>query len=119
MPQATPPDLHHEPGRGHSLARHYPQGLRIDPHAHTWAQVLYAVAGVMWVEVGREALVVPPQRAVWLPPGTVHSIHMMSAVKMHNLYLHEKNVQHLSKHSDVFEINGLLRGQFKNPAPLV
>jgi quercetin dioxygenase-like cupin family protein len=93
--------------------------LRIDPHAHTWAQVLYAVAGVMWVEVGREALVVPPQRAVWLPPGTVHSIHMMSAVKMHNLYLHEKNVQHLSKHSDVFEINGLLRGQFKNPAPLV
>jgi AraC-like DNA-binding protein/mannose-6-phosphate isomerase-like protein (cupin superfamily) len=109
MPKATPPDLHHEPGRGHSLARHYPQGLRIDPHAHTWAQVLYAVAGVMWVEVGREALVVPPQRAVWLPPGTVHSIHMMSAVKMRNLYLHETNVQHLSKHSDVFEINGLLR----------
>jgi hypothetical protein len=91
------------------LARHYPQGLRIDPHAHTWSQVLYAVAGVMWVEVGREALVVPPQRAVWLPPGTVHSIHMMSAVKMRNLYLHEENVQHLSKHSDVFEINELLR----------
>jgi AraC-like DNA-binding protein len=54
-------------------------------------------------------LVVPPQRAVWLPPGTVHSIHMMSAVKMRNLYLHEKNVRHLSKHSDIFEINGLLR----------
>jgi AraC-like DNA-binding protein len=34
---------------------------------------------------------------------------MMSAVKMRNLYLHEENVQHLSKHSDVFEINGLLR----------
>ncbi|SAL24198.1 hypothetical protein AWB69_01743 [Caballeronia udeis] len=48
-------------------------------------------------------------RAVWLRPGTVHSIRMMSAVKMRNFYLHERDVQRLSKHSDVFEINGLLR----------
>jgi AraC-like DNA-binding protein len=109
MAQAAPPDLDDGPGSGHSLVRQYPRGLRIEPHAHAWAQVLYAVAGVMWVEVGREALVVPPQRAVWLPPGTVHSIHMMSAVEMRNLYLHERNIQHLSKHGDVFEINGLLR----------
>jgi len=109
MPKAAPPDLHDEPGRGHSLARHYPRGLRIDPHAHTWAQVLYAVSGVMWVEVGREALVVPPQRAVWLPPGTVHSLHMMSVVEMRNIYLHERDVSGLSKHCEVFEINGLLR----------
>jgi AraC-like DNA-binding protein len=109
MSKAAPPDLNDDSERGKSLARHYPRGLHIDPHAHDWAQVLYAVAGVMWVEVGREALVVPPQRAVWLPSGTVHSIHMMSAVEMRNLYLRDKDVQHLCKHSDVFEINGLLR----------
>jgi AraC-like DNA-binding protein len=83
--------------------------LRIDPHAHEWAQVLYAVAGVMWVEVGNEALVVPPQRAVWLPPQTVHSIRMMTAVEMRNLYLPESDVPHLSDKADVFEVNGLLR----------
>ncbi|CAD6560890.1 HTH-type transcriptional regulator NimR [Paraburkholderia kirstenboschensis] len=112
MPKAAPPELPEldgEHGRGRSLVRHYPRGLGIDPHAHDWAQVLYAISGVMWVEVGREALIVPPQRAVWLPPGTVHSIHMMSAVEMRNLYLHGQNVQHLSKHTDVFEINSLLR----------
>jgi len=109
MPQAVPPDLHDVRRPGHSLARHYPRGMRIDPHAHDWAQVLYAVAGVMWVEVGREALLVPPQRAVWLPAGTVHSIHMMSAVDMRNLYLHEQNVRPLSTQSGVFEVNGLLR----------
>lgn len=108
MTQAQPPDLHEE-ADGHSLQRHYPRGLHIEPHSHTWAQVLYAVSGVMWVEAGREALVVPPQRAVWLPAGTQHSIHMMSDVDMRNLYLHERNVGHLSAHSDVFEINGLLR----------
>src|ERR1700759_2087315 len=109
MPKALPPDLSRDAGPGKSLARHYPRGLRIDPHSHTWAQVLYAVSGVMWVEAGREALVVPPQRAVWLPAGTQHSIHMMSDVDMRNLYLHERNVGHLSADSDVFEINGLLR----------
>ncbi|WP_408232424.1 AraC family transcriptional regulator [Paraburkholderia sediminicola] len=108
MPKARPPELHDEADAS-SLARHYPRGLRIDPHSHTWAQVLYAVSGVMWVEVGREALVVPPQRAVWLPAGTLHSIHMMSEVEMRNLYLHERNVGHLSRRSDVFEVNGLLR----------
>ena len=108
MPKARPPELP-EDDDARSLARRYPRGLHIEPHSHTWAQVLYAVAGVMWVEVGREALVVPPQRAVWLPAGTVHSIHMMSEVEMRNLYLHQRNVQHLSPHSDVFEINGLLR----------
>jgi AraC-like DNA-binding protein len=109
MPQAAPPELDDEPGRGRSLARHYPRGLHIEPHSHTWAQVLYAVSGVMWVEVEREALVVPPQRAVWLPPGTQHAIHMLSAVDMRNLYLHECDSQHLSASSEVFEINGLLR----------
>lgn len=109
MPQASPPDLSDDAGRGKSLARNYPRGLRIDPHSHDWAQVLYAVAGVMWVEVGREALVVPPQRAVWLPPRTEHSIRMMSAVEMRNLYLRDSDIQHLNGSSDVFEVNGLLR----------
>lgn len=109
MSKAVPPDLSENTGPGKSLARRYPRGLRIDPHSHAWAQVLYAVAGVMWVEVGRQALVVPPQRAVWLPPDTVHSIRMMSAVEMRNLYLREDDVKHLSKQPDVFQINGLLR----------
>ncbi|MDQ7981631.1 hypothetical protein QYH69_30885 [Paraburkholderia sp. SARCC-3016] len=41
--------------------------------------MLYAVSGVMWVEVGQEALVVPPQRAVWLPPESTHSIRQVRA----------------------------------------
>jgi AraC-like DNA-binding protein len=109
MPKAVPPDLSRDAGPGKSLARHYPRGTQIDPHSHTWAQVLYAVAGVMWVEVGQEALVVPPQRAVWVPPAAVHSIRMMSAVEMRNVYLREADVQHLSRAPEVFEVNGLLR----------
>ncbi|WP_322057101.1 helix-turn-helix transcriptional regulator [Paraburkholderia sp. J63] len=116
MPQAAPPPLNDAPGLSRALARHYPRGHHIEPHSHTWAQVLYAVSGVMWVEAGREALVVPPQRAVWLPPGTPHAIHMMSAVEMRNLYLHERDVGHLSQQCEVFQIDGLLRELIKTMA---
>jgi AraC-like DNA-binding protein len=116
MPKATPPDLRDEGQHGRALARRYSRGVRIDPHAHDWAQVLYAVAGVMWVEAGREALIVPPQRAVWLPPGTVHAISMLSAVDMRNLYFPDRYVQHLSRSCDVFEVNGLLRELIKTLA---
>ncbi|MQR00567.1 AraC family transcriptional regulator [Glaciimonas soli] len=109
MPKATPPSFHDNITEGKSIARQYPRGMHIDPHAHEWAQVLYAVEGVMWVEAEREALIVPPQRAVWLPAGTVHSIQMLSAVDMRNLYLHECKITHLSKQSDVFEVSKLLR----------
>jgi quercetin dioxygenase-like cupin family protein len=52
VPLARPPELP-EDDDAHSLARRYPRGMHIEPHSHTWAQVLYAVAGVMWVEVDR------------------------------------------------------------------
>ncbi|MFD1554934.1 AraC family transcriptional regulator [Paraburkholderia silviterrae] len=116
MPEAAPPPLTDAPGLSRALARHYPRGLHIEPHSHSWAQVLYAVSGVMWVEAGREALVVPPQRAVWLPPGTTHAIHMMSAVEMRNLYFHERDIGHLSKQCEVFQIDGLLRELIKTIA---
>lgn len=64
MARATPPDLSStsKPLRG--LARSYPRGLYIEPHQHAWGQMLYAISGVMWLETEREALLVPPQRAV-------------------------------------------------------
>lgn len=69
MALAAPPDLSDHAVPVQPLARTYPRGLYVEPHRHDWGQLLYAMSGVMWVETPREALVVPPQRAVWLPPG--------------------------------------------------
>lgn len=109
MTRATPPRLDEDPRTLHTLQREYPRGTQIEPHAHTWAQVLYAAQGVMWVEIGHEALIVPPQRAVWLPPGTPHAIRMMSAVQMRNLYLHPETASSLGQRGDVFDVSPLLR----------
>lgn len=109
MTRATPPRLDENHHTLHTLQREYPRGTQIEPHAHTWAQVLYAVQGVMWVEIGQEALVVPPQRAVWLPAGTPHAIRMMSAVQMRNLYLRPATASPLGSRAEVFEVSPLLR----------
>jgi AraC-like DNA-binding protein len=109
MTRATPPRLDQDDRALHTLQREYLRGTFIEPHAHAWAQVLYAIEGVMWVEAGNEALVVPPQRAVWLPPGLPHSIRMMSAVRMRNLYLQPQAVTALSPRGEVFDVSPMLR----------
>ncbi|MET0949369.1 MAG: helix-turn-helix transcriptional regulator [Pseudomonas sp.] len=109
MALATPPDLSDIAVPVQPLARTYPRGRYIEPHEHVWGQVLYATSGVMWVETPLEALVVPPQRAVWLPPGVVHGIRVVTDLEMRNIYLRPAIAETLEKTVQVFEVGRLLR----------
>lgn len=109
MALAAPPDLSDHAVPVQPLARTYPRGLHIEPHSHDWGQLLYAMSGVMWVETPREALVVPPQRAVWLPPGVEHGIRVVSDLQMRNIYLRPALAATLDSQVQVIEVGGLLR----------
>jgi AraC-like DNA-binding protein len=109
MAIAAPPDLTDTAVPVQRVSRTYPRGLYIEPHEHDWGQVLYAMSGVMWVETPHEALVVPPQRAVWLPPGVSHGIRVVSDLEMRNIYLRPALAQTLESTVQVFEVARLLR----------
>lgn len=109
MALAAPPDLSDTDVPVQPLARTYPRGLYIEPHEHVWGQLLYAMSGVMWVETPHEALVVPPQRAVWLPPGVPHGIRVVSDLQMRNIYLRPALAATLDATVQVIEVGGLLR----------
>ena len=109
MALAAPPDLSDTDVPVQPLARTYPRGLYIEPHEHVWGQLLYAMSGVMWVETPHEALVVPPQRAVWLPPGVPHGIRVVSDLQMRNIYLRPSLAATLDDSVQVIEVGGLLR----------
>jgi AraC-like DNA-binding protein len=109
MALAAPPDLSDTDLPVQPLARTYPRGLYIEPHEHVWGQVLYAMSGVMWLETPHEALVVPPQRAVWLPPGVVHGIRVVSDLEMRNIYLRPSIAATLENSVQVIEVGRLLR----------
>ena len=109
MALAAPPDLSDTDVPVQPLSRTYARGLYIEPHEHVWGQLLYAMSGVMWVETPHEALVVPPQRAVWLPPGVAHGIRVVSDLQMRNIYLRPALAATLDSSVQVIEVGGLLR----------
>jgi AraC-like DNA-binding protein len=109
MAVATPPDLASAQHPIQPLARTYPRGLVIEPHLHDWGQLLYAESGVMWVDTPRAALLVPPHRAVWIPPQLHHGIRVVSDLEMRNIYLREELAIRIGSELSVVEVSPLLR----------
>jgi AraC-like DNA-binding protein/quercetin dioxygenase-like cupin family protein len=74
-------------GRIGAVALDYQDGDHVTPHAHREAQFLYAAQGLMRLVTEAGAWVIPPSRAVWIPPGIVHQIFMSGAVAMRTLFI--------------------------------
>jgi AraC-like DNA-binding protein/quercetin dioxygenase-like cupin family protein len=69
-----------------AVAADFESGQRLGRHRHRRAQLVYASEGVMTVETGQGIWVVPPLRALWIPPGVTHSIRMSGTVRMRTVY---------------------------------
>ena len=70
----------------HLVARHYKKGVRLDPHMHREAQLVYAARGTMQVTTPRGRWLVPPDRAVWVPALSEHAIDVLADIEMRTLY---------------------------------
>ena len=68
-------------------ARRMAAATRIAPHHHAWAQVAYSAAGVLRVTAGSHTYIVPPSRAVWIPPGVEHVVTVVEDAELRTLYL--------------------------------
>jgi len=71
-----------------AFSRDLRAGDVIARHHHDHAQFLYAVAGLMRVATEVGTWVVPPQRAVWIPPGIGHEVAAVGACAMRTVYVH-------------------------------
>lgn len=89
------------------VLRHYSHGHVTPGHVHAWPQLLYASHGVMAVETEKGTWVVPPQRAVWLPPNCRHTTRMLTDVVLASLYL--QHTEDWAFDCEVIEISPLLR----------
>ncbi|MET0333540.1 MAG: helix-turn-helix transcriptional regulator [Rhizobacter sp.] len=61
----------------------------IDPHSHTWGQLAFSITGVVRMTAGRGTYIVPPSRAVWIPPGVEHVVNVVEDAEIRTLYLHQ------------------------------
>jgi quercetin dioxygenase-like cupin family protein len=70
----------------HLVARHYRKGVRLHPHMHREAQLVYAARGTMQVTTPKGRWLVPPDRAVWVPALSEHAIDVLADIQMRTLY---------------------------------
>jgi AraC-like DNA-binding protein/mannose-6-phosphate isomerase-like protein (cupin superfamily) len=91
------------------MPKDVPAGTTIPPHTHRRAQLTWAEDGVMTVTAAEGTWVVPPNRALWIPGGTVHSIRMSRAVAMRAVYVEPRLARAVSETCKVILMTGLLR----------
>ncbi|CAM3878195.1 AraC family transcriptional regulator [Bordetella tumulicola] len=82
------------------VVRTLPARALVPRHAHDHARLIYAVQGVMSVSTAQGSWVVPPERAIWVPPHTDHEIRSYGAeVMMRSLDLAPRGFPRLQKSS--------------------
>lgn len=91
------------------MPKDFKDGSIVAPHRHRRSQLIWATEGVMAVTAAAATWMVPPQRALWIPAGTVHAIRMSGAVAMRTLYIEPDAAPALSKDCKVVLMTGLLR----------
>ncbi len=97
-------------------SRHLQADSHFEPHRHAWSQLACSASGVLQVSVRVEAAaqpevtyIVPPSRAVWIPPGALHSVHVLEAADMRTLYIHHNSTPADWTTCRVIEVSTLLR----------
>jgi AraC-like DNA-binding protein len=88
-------------------------------HSHRQAQLLYAVSGVISLTTDIGTWVVPPSRAVWLPPNLEHVTASHTSVQFRSLLVDTEGRDTLPKECMVVEVTPLLRELILRLAGLV
>jgi AraC-like DNA-binding protein/quercetin dioxygenase-like cupin family protein len=84
-------------------------GERFALHMHAWAQVAYASRGVLRIAVEGSTWMVPPSRAIWIPPHVLHEVVVVEDAYLRTLYIDESAVPMGLETCRVVEVSPLLR----------
>lgn len=87
----------------------YPPAFELAEHRHRRSQFLYAASGVMAVSTPDGAWVAPPERAVWIPGGTPHSVRMVGAVQTRSVLIEPDQCPGRGPTCQVVAVSPLLR----------
>jgi AraC-like DNA-binding protein/quercetin dioxygenase-like cupin family protein len=104
--------LAHSPTHEHPIrvrSRPMPSGVRIALHTHPWAQVAYTSRGVLRVATVDSTWMVPPSRAIWVPPNVTHEVVIVEDAFMRTLYVDASVVPAGLGACRVVEVSPLLR----------
>ncbi|UVA81184.1 HTH-type transcriptional regulator NimR [Pandoraea commovens] len=91
------------------MARDLPDRYFIDHHEHVRGQLIYACSGSIIVTTAQGNWVVPPLRAVWVPPKVRHCMQAVGPIEMRTLYFDADHVPLRASDCCVISVSPLLR----------
>lgn len=112
------PALRRLPRAVYARAESLPAASWLPPHRHEWAELAYAVSGVLEVRTPTGSFLAPRQRAVWIPPGVEHEARTAARTEMRSLYLDREAVRWAPARCRVLEISALVRELIRAVASL-
>ncbi len=92
-----------------SLEDEYPSGFVDDWHCHQRNQLVYASKGVLSITTEIGSYVLPPQRALWIPAGVMHTVFCKNDVSLRTLYVDTYTRQNFPCQCQVMGVSNLLR----------
>jgi AraC-like DNA-binding protein len=78
-------------------------------HNHVYGQLTYAIDGVMRVAVDDATWIVPPQRAIWIPPQVFHEIETLESARIRVLRIAQSVAPFAGPECVVIDVTPLLR----------
>jgi len=112
MPEAIDIPPQFEPTPAHPIrvrSRPMTAGVKISQHTHAWAQLAYASRGVLRMTTPGTTWMVPPSRAIWIPPHVTHEVAIVEDAFLRTLYVDESVIPGGLDACRVVEVSGLLR----------
>lgn len=103
------PELASLPRPLYARAESLPLSAATQWHSHPWAQLSYAIRGVLSVHTARGRFLAPPQRAILVPPDLPHAVVSSPSTEMRSLYIERSAISWAADHCKVLEINPLTR----------
>lgn len=95
------------------MKRSFASNWTIPPHCHRRDQLLFAAVGTMRVRTDTHGWFVPPQRAVYMPAGVVHSVAIRAPLEMRTLYIEPGAHTRLPSECVVITVSALLQELIK------
>ena len=87
----------------------HPGPQRVETHSHRRGQLIYAERGCVAVEAEDSLFVVPPHRAVWVPPETPHAARYPREVAFRGIFVAAELCAALPSCCTVIHVDALTR----------
>lgn len=97
------------PHKAAAFANDYPDGHIIPPHRHLHGQLIFGSSGMLVLTTPKGSWAMPPQRGMWIPPGTEHNVRVLGKLSLQSVMLEPAMVEGMPPECQVVGISPFLR----------